>query len=72
MEPQGFKNRFWDTEAGLVLKVLVLSIVLSVAIKYIGPTLAIPATDTAALIIILLPALVTGLVLGWRSWQQRQ
>lgn len=60
-----------DTSAGLVLKVLVLSIILSVAIKYIGPILPIPATNTAALVIALTPTFVMGLALAWRGWQQR-
>lgn len=72
MKLQNGKNRFLETEPGLVLKVLVLSSVLSVAIKYLGPSLPIPATNTTALIITLLPALGMGLALAWRAWQQRQ
>lgn len=64
-------QHFLDTSAGLVLKVLVLSAILSIAIKSIGPILPIPATNTAALIIALTPTLVMGLTLAGRSWQQR-
>jgi hypothetical protein len=42
-----------------------------VAIKYIGPILPIPATNTAALVIALTPTFVMGLALAWRGWQQR-
>lgn len=52
---------------GVIVKVLVLSAGVSVAIKYLAPFLAIPATDTNALIGVLLPTIVMGLILGWRS-----
>lgn len=71
MKPQDSKQHFLDTSVGLVLKVLVLSTLLSVAIKYMGPILPIPATNTAALIITLIPTLIMGVVLAWRGWQQR-
>jgi len=64
------RNSFLETDAGLILKVLLLAAVLSVAIKYVGPSLAIPATPTNALIAVFLPALLMGLALAWRSWQQ--
>lgn len=70
MKPQTFKNRFLGTEFGLILKVLALSSLLSVLIKQGGPTLSIPATTTLALTAALLPALLMGIALVWRGWQQ--
>jgi F0F1-type ATP synthase assembly protein I len=51
----------------LVLKVLLLSVLLSLAIKYLAPSLQIPLTDTHALIAILTPSLVMALLLVWRG-----
>ncbi len=65
-----FKNPL-DTEVGITLKVLVLSILLSVVIKFAGPALSIPPTTPVALAMVLLPALLLGLALAWRGWQQR-
>jgi hypothetical protein len=55
---------------GLVIKVFALSLVLSIAIKYGGAALPIPATATSALLGVWLPALLMALVLAWR-WQQK-
>lgn len=55
---------------GVIGKVAVLSIVLSVVIKYGGPFLSIAATTTNALIAVLFPALALATLLGWR-WQQK-
>ncbi|WP_245939881.1 hypothetical protein [Stenomitos frigidus] len=54
---------------GLIFKVLVLSVGLSIAIKYGAPALAIPPTTTSVLIAVWLPAVIAALTLGWR-WQQ--
>jgi hypothetical protein len=53
----------------LVLKVLLLSAGLSVAIKYLAPSLNIPVTSTNALIAVLLPSLVMAMLLIWRGQQ---
>ncbi|HYW20117.1 MAG TPA: hypothetical protein VE956_12550 [Nodularia sp. (in: cyanobacteria)] len=55
------KNNF-----GFVVKLLVLSGLLSVLIKYAGPILSIAATDTNALIIVLLPNVIMAIALFWR------
>jgi len=55
------KNNF-----GFVVKLLVLSGLLSVLIKYAGPILSIAATDTNALIIVLLPNVMMAIALFWR------
>ncbi|XZN89921.1 MAG: hypothetical protein ACM65M_19990 [Microcoleus sp.] len=53
-----------------IVKVFTLSAVLSVAIKYAGPSLSIPSTDLNALIAVLSPSLIVAAILGWRAWQQ--
>jgi hypothetical protein len=55
---------------GLVIKVFAVSLAVSIAIKYGGANLPIPATATSALIGVLLPALLMALVLAWR-WQYK-
>jgi hypothetical protein len=54
----------------LILKLLLISAALSVAIKYLAPSLHIPATSTNALIAILLPSLVMAILLLWRGQQR--
>jgi membrane protein implicated in regulation of membrane protease activity len=55
--------------AGFIVKVMVLSVLLSIGIKYGGPFLPISANATTALIAVLLPSTVLAIVLGWR-WQR--
>jgi xanthosine utilization system XapX-like protein len=50
---------------------MVLSAGLAIAIKYVGPTLPIPASTTAALVGVWFPVLLMTVILGWR-WQQQQ
>ncbi len=52
---------------GFIAKVIGLSVVLAIAIKYGGPFLRISATSSNALIAVLLPATVMAIVLGWRA-----
>lgn len=54
------------SQAGFVVKILLLSAVLSLLIKYGGQYLVLKATTTTALTIVLTPSIVIGLVLGWR------
>jgi len=49
-----------------VLKVLLLSAVISVLIKYVAPSFPIPETATNALIIILLPNVIMATLLVWQ------
>ncbi|WP_017651749.1 hypothetical protein [Fortiea contorta] len=60
-----------ENQLGLVLKVFLLSAVLSLLIKYAAPSLAIPGTDTNALIMVLLPNIILAIALLWR-FQLRQ
>ena len=56
-----------DTQTlGFVLKILLLSTALSLLIKYGGQYLPLAPTTTTALIIVLAPSLLIGLILGWR------
>ncbi|HEY9644306.1 MAG TPA: hypothetical protein V6C57_27680 [Coleofasciculaceae cyanobacterium] len=56
-----------NTQTGFILKVLVLSIVLSWAIKYVAPSFAIPTTNLNALIGVLLPTVMMAIALSWRA-----
>ncbi len=49
---------------GFIGKLLVVSAILSVGIKAMGPQLAIPATQPIILTLVLLPTMLMGLVLG--------
>ncbi|MBW4616560.1 MAG: hypothetical protein KME21_25470 [Desmonostoc vinosum HA7617-LM4] len=55
-----------------ILKLLVLSALLSLLIKYILPSLAIAGTATNALIIVLLPSVMMAIALLWRFQVQKQ
>lgn len=55
--------------AQFVLKVFLFSTVLSVAIKYGGPLLAIPANATVGLVAVFLPSVLLAIALGWRALQ---
>ena len=57
--------------AGLIVKVFVLSTVLSIAIKYGAPTLSVAPTGRNVLLAVWLPAAIAALLLGWR-WQQER
>lgn len=58
-----------DNKPAFILKVLILSALISLLIKYGGPLLDLPATATSALVAVLLPSVVVGLLLGWRLWE---
>ena len=51
---------------GFILKLLALSALVSVAIKYLGPQVSIAATDINALVIVLLPTVIMAIALFWR------
>lgn len=59
-------------DLGFIGKLLGLSLGISLAIKYLGPQLPLSPTPWVVLTIVLLPALILGLALGWRGWQQRR
>lgn len=55
-----------------ILKLLIISAALSVAIKYGAPLLKIPATSEVALVLVLTPSILLGMVLLWRGWRFEQ
>ena len=52
-----------------LLRVIILSTIISIAIKFGAPQLAIPANTTTATIGVFLPVLLIAIVLGWRQLQ---
>jgi hypothetical protein len=58
-----------DGQWQFILKLLMISAMSSVAIKYGAPWLNIPATPEVALALVLSPSLVLGSLLLWRGWQ---
>ena len=55
-----------DTQTGFIIKILLLSATLSVLVKYGGRYVPIQPTNAIATIIVILPSLVIGLILGWK------
>jgi membrane protein implicated in regulation of membrane protease activity len=60
-----------NTNTGFILKVFLMSIALSLAIKYGGPILSIPSTNLNALIAVFTPSIILATILGWRAFQQQ-
>ncbi|MDJ0775432.1 MAG: hypothetical protein QNJ49_18700 [Mastigocoleus sp. MO_167.B18] len=56
----------------LIIKVFLLSLVISLLIKDILPNFSIPATTTTALIIVLLPTIVLAFILLWRMQRHEE
>ena len=54
-------------QTGFLLKVLILSVGLSLLIKYGGPTLSIPGTPVIVLTFVFVPTLTVAIALWWRS-----
>ncbi len=61
-----------EGNTGFVVKVLLASALLAIAIKYAGPLLQVPPQSGFALGLVLLPPTILAIALGWRSWQQHQ
>ncbi len=60
-----------NTQVGFILKIVLLSAILSFLIKDGGKFLPITSTNLTAIIVVLLPTLILSLILGWR-WQQQE
>jgi len=58
-----------NSQAIFIFKILLLSTGLSLLVKYGGGYLELQPTTITALIIVLMPSLVLGLILGWRYYQ---
>lgn len=55
-----------NSKIGFIVKIAIASLVLSLIIKYGGQTLPISATNTLALIIVLLPSVILGIIFGFK------
>lgn len=63
---------FMDNKITFLLKVLLLSLGLSVLIKFIGPLLSIPASSAIALVAVCLPSVILAMLFSWRARQYPQ
>ena len=63
-------SQMMNNQTGFILKVLILSAGLSLVIKYGGPYLSISSTAINALIAVLIPPIIVGILLGWQLLQQ--
>ncbi|MCT7973586.1 hypothetical protein [Laspinema olomoucense] len=59
-----------DSNTVFIIKVMVASAIVSAAIKYGGPLLAIPNTSPIALLLVCTPAAIIFGVLSWRLYFQ--
>ncbi len=59
-----------NTNLGFLLKVLLLSALGAVLIKFLGPLLSISGSNAIALTIVLSPTLILGILLSWRASHQ--
>ncbi|MGJ3245995.1 MAG: hypothetical protein ACFE0I_07980 [Elainellaceae cyanobacterium] len=57
---------------GFILKILGISTLGAIAIKYGGPYLNIPATPVTAILIVLLPSMIMAVLLSWRVQNREQ
>lgn len=56
-----------DGQVFFIIKLFLLSGLISVAIKYLLPLLNIPATATVALVLVLTPPAILAALLAWRA-----
>ncbi|MBE9035271.1 hypothetical protein [aff. Roholtiella sp. LEGE 12411] len=61
-----------ENQMSFIVKLLLLSALLSLLIKYATPSLVIPATAINALIIVLLPPVIMAIALLWRFQAHKQ
>lgn len=59
-------------QLGFVVKVIAGATLISIGLKTLGPRLAIPATATASLVLVLLPAIIMGGLLCWQLLHSRR
>jgi hypothetical protein len=55
-----------ENQTGFVVKVFVVSALLSLLIRHVGPSLEIGATTTKVLIMVLSPTVIIAIALLWR------
>ncbi|MDF0555262.1 hypothetical protein PY364_19480 [Kamptonema sp. UHCC 0994] len=56
-----------NSNTAFIIKLVLLSAALSLAIKYGGPSLSIPSSNAIALIAIFTPSIILAALLGWRA-----
>lgn len=67
-----YSSAWQDSNWGFIFKVMVLSALISVAIKVAGPLMSLPTTPAVALTLVLSPTVVMSLILFWRTQRQRR
>jgi hypothetical protein len=67
-----YSSAWQDSNWGFIFKVIVLSALISVAIKVAGPFISLPATPAVALTLVLSPTVLMSLILFWRTQRQRR
>jgi hypothetical protein len=60
------------SQTNFILKVLILSTAISLAIKYGGSSLSIAATSGNTLVAVLTPTFILAIALLWRVWKYQQ
>lgn len=60
-----------DNYLGFLLKVFILSLAISLLIKFIGPSLGVPPTNAIALVVVLSPTVIMGILFFWRFQNQQ-
>ncbi|MBW4551721.1 MAG: hypothetical protein KME35_11515 [Aphanocapsa sp. GSE-SYN-MK-11-07L] len=60
------EDRFWSSDGIWVLKLILLSVLISIGIKTLGPDLALPPTIAVILALVFLPTVVLTVALLWR------
>jgi hypothetical protein len=61
-----------ENQLNFIVKLLLLSAFFSILIKYVLPSVPLPATETNALILVLLPSVIMAIALFWRFQAQQQ
>lgn len=56
-----------NTKFAFITKVILLSAVGAVLIKFVGPLLPIAGTSAVALSVVLFPSIILAGILGWRA-----
>lgn len=61
-----------DSQLSFIIKLVILSTIISVIIKYVAPSLPIPATSVNGLIGILAPTVILAIALVGRALSYRE
>jgi CBS-domain-containing membrane protein len=56
-----------NSNIAFIIKVVLLSAAVSLAIKYVGPILSIPPSNAIAFITVLTPSLTLAAILSWKA-----